>query len=606
PMAADNSTKIPTLLSQVLECIKSSKGDALVTGLKEVNQFFSTVNEYAFRQMGAQMAQASSEDTSATAAEKPETTAPDAKSQSQQQSSSDSSSKQPVAKQAEQSSSTAQGTPASKDAANGVSKSGDSSVEELGLPKPRDGHVAVCSTSIMIKQIPKFWSEKKVKERAEEFGTVTRIDYKAFLNTAAVTFKSRSEAFKAISGVPKTRPLSVSWELNSGIANSYFKKYWDANDGATFIPISMFPWMKQKDLLLGGALLLGKGQQPAASNAANADASSSATAGSKAAQSGSAAAPSSASKASPANKNAPVSKSASTTPTQRNVAGSPAGSFSGNKASGNVQNSKRSTSSSFGSGSNQKSVGPSARGSARHGNRSQGDIPSLFASDFTKPTQPQSSTPAQSAGPRFATPSNPPQQSMPQAGQQQKHVRPYGSTPSIGIAGSAQQLSNPFASPASRAPAPGFSNIGQQHSTFPRQSRNVPDVQLQQQQQQNAAFGKRNSLDSNSAHGGEIKRPRMDEPMQPVGRGYVPGRNASFESGSADRSDMSRGPEYSQQTGRSAPGPQFGQPYANPAPAGPGIRPFGTPRPVSNQGLLQPPANSRFGQSAPPPRPFRF
>ncbi|PAA75887.1 hypothetical protein BOX15_Mlig029065g3 [Macrostomum lignano] len=90
----------------------------------------------------------------------------------------------------------------------------------------------------------------------------------------------------------------------------------------------MFPWMKQKDLLLGGALLLGKGQQPAASNAANADASSSATAGSKAAQSGSAAAPSSASKASPANKNAPVSKSASTTPTQRNVAGSPAGSFS--------------------------------------------------------------------------------------------------------------------------------------------------------------------------------------------------------------------------------------------------------------------------------------
>ncbi|XP_011606905.2 splicing factor, arginine/serine-rich 15-like [Takifugu rubripes] len=129
------------------------------------------------------------------------------------------------------------------------SRSGDTSEREnrerrqKGLPTIKSHTLSVCSTTLWIGQLDKKTQQSDVVSLLEEFGQIESINMIPPRGCAYIVMVHRQDAYTALNKLSRgsyrvnQKPVKIAWALNKGIKSTH-KKFWDVEQGVTYIPWS--------------------------------------------------------------------------------------------------------------------------------------------------------------------------------------------------------------------------------------------------------------------------------------------------------------------------------------------------------------------------------
>ncbi|XP_014827677.1 PREDICTED: splicing factor, arginine/serine-rich 15-like [Poecilia mexicana] len=117
---------------------------------------------------------------------------------------------------------------------------------QKGLPSLKSQTLSVCSTTLWVGQLDKKTQQSDVMSLLEEFGQIESINMIPPRGCAYIVMVHRQDAYMALKKLSKgsykanQKPTKIAWALNKGIKSAH-KKFWDVEQGVTYIP-----WSKVK------------------------------------------------------------------------------------------------------------------------------------------------------------------------------------------------------------------------------------------------------------------------------------------------------------------------------------------------------------------------
>ncbi|XP_061683339.1 SR-related and CTD-associated factor 4-like [Syngnathoides biaculeatus] len=114
---------------------------------------------------------------------------------------------------------------------------------QKGLPSFKSKMLSVCSTTLWVGQLDKKTQQSDVVSLLEEFGQIESINMIPPRGCAYIVMVHRLDAYTALNklsrGLYKVngKPVKIAWALNRGIKVTH-KKFWDVDQGVTYIPWS--------------------------------------------------------------------------------------------------------------------------------------------------------------------------------------------------------------------------------------------------------------------------------------------------------------------------------------------------------------------------------
>uniref|UniRef100_A0A6G1S8G2 Splicing factor, arginine/serine-rich 15 n=1 Tax=Aceria tosichella TaxID=561515 RepID=A0A6G1S8G2_9ACAR len=115
--------------------------------------------------------------------------------------------------------------------------------ERKCLPKIRDKHLTICSSTLWLGHVPKTVSEADISDAFGEFGTINSIDLIPPRGCAYVCMDRRQDAKRAL-GQSKRLKLNgshfrMAWAPGKGLKEQkQWKDFWESDLGASFVPYS--------------------------------------------------------------------------------------------------------------------------------------------------------------------------------------------------------------------------------------------------------------------------------------------------------------------------------------------------------------------------------
>lgn len=115
--------------------------------------------------------------------------------------------------------------------------------ERKCLPKIRDKHLTVCSSTLWLGHVPKLVSEADISDAFGEFGTINSIDLIPPRGCAYVCMDRRQDAKRALNESKHLKlngsHIKMAWAPGKGFKEyKKLKDFWEADLGASFIPYS--------------------------------------------------------------------------------------------------------------------------------------------------------------------------------------------------------------------------------------------------------------------------------------------------------------------------------------------------------------------------------
>jgi hypothetical protein len=115
--------------------------------------------------------------------------------------------------------------------------------ERKCLPKIRDKHLTICSSTVWLGHVPKNVSEADISDAFGEFGTINSIDLIPPRGCAYVCMDRRQDAKRALSQSKRLKlngsHIRMAWAPGKGLKEQkQWKDFWDSDIGASFVPYS--------------------------------------------------------------------------------------------------------------------------------------------------------------------------------------------------------------------------------------------------------------------------------------------------------------------------------------------------------------------------------
>lgn len=132
--------------------------------------------------------------------------------------------------------------------------------ERKCLPKIRDKHLTVCSSTLWLGHVPKQVSEADISDAFGEFGTINSIDLIPPRGCAYVCMDRRQDAKRALNDSRHLKlngsHIKMAWAPGKGFKEyKKLKDFWEADIGASFIPYSKIDESIDFDTLEEGGVI---------------------------------------------------------------------------------------------------------------------------------------------------------------------------------------------------------------------------------------------------------------------------------------------------------------------------------------------------------------
>ncbi|PWA28084.1 hypothetical protein CCH79_00012127, partial [Gambusia affinis] len=130
---------------------------------------------------------------------------------------------------------------------------------QKGLPSLKSQTLSVCSTTLWVGQLDKKTQQSDVMSLLEEFGQIESINMIPPRGCAYIVMVHRQDAYMALKKLSKgaykanQKPTKIAWALNKGIKSAH-KKFWDVEQGVTYIPWSKVKGEELESYQEGGML----------------------------------------------------------------------------------------------------------------------------------------------------------------------------------------------------------------------------------------------------------------------------------------------------------------------------------------------------------------
>lgn len=127
-----------------------------------------------------------------------------------------------------------------------IEREKDRERRQKGLPSIKSQTLSVCSTTLWVGQLDKKTQQSDVMSLLEEFGQIESINMIPPRGCAYIVMVHRQDAYMALRKLSRgsykvnQKPTKIAWALNKGIKQAH-KKFWDVEQGVTYIP-----WSKVK------------------------------------------------------------------------------------------------------------------------------------------------------------------------------------------------------------------------------------------------------------------------------------------------------------------------------------------------------------------------
>lgn len=128
------------------------------------------------------------------------------------------------------------------------------------LPKIRDKHLTVCSSTLWLGHVPKTVSEADISDAFGEYGTINSIDLIPPRGCAYVCMDRRQDAKRALNESKDLKlngsHIRMAWAPGKGFKEyKKFKDFWEVDVGASFIPYSKIDSSIDFDTLEEGGVI---------------------------------------------------------------------------------------------------------------------------------------------------------------------------------------------------------------------------------------------------------------------------------------------------------------------------------------------------------------
>lgn len=115
--------------------------------------------------------------------------------------------------------------------------------EKKCLPKIRDKHLTVCSSTLWLGHVPKTVSEADLSDAFGEYGTITSIDLIPPRGCAYVCMDRRQDAKRALNESKDLKlngsHIKMAWAPGKGFKEyKQLKEFWEVETGSSYIPYS--------------------------------------------------------------------------------------------------------------------------------------------------------------------------------------------------------------------------------------------------------------------------------------------------------------------------------------------------------------------------------
>uniref|UniRef100_A0A6G1S7D6 Protein SCAF8 n=1 Tax=Aceria tosichella TaxID=561515 RepID=A0A6G1S7D6_9ACAR len=132
--------------------------------------------------------------------------------------------------------------------------------ERRCLPKIRDKHLTVCSSTLWLGHLPKSVSEVDISDAFGEYGTISSIDLVPPRGCAYVCMDRRQDAKRALDESKdlklKNSHIKMAWAPGKGFKEyKKLKDFWESDVGASFIPYSKVDHTIDFDVLEEGGVI---------------------------------------------------------------------------------------------------------------------------------------------------------------------------------------------------------------------------------------------------------------------------------------------------------------------------------------------------------------
>ncbi|XP_076002217.1 SR-related and CTD-associated factor 4-like isoform X2 [Genypterus blacodes] len=130
---------------------------------------------------------------------------------------------------------------------------------QKGLPSMKNQTLSVCSTTLWVGQLDKRTQQSDVMSLLEEFGQIESINMIPPRGCAYIVMVHRQDANTALTKLSRgpykvnQKPIKIAWALNKGIKAAH-KKFWDVEQGVTYIPWSKVKFEELESYREGGML----------------------------------------------------------------------------------------------------------------------------------------------------------------------------------------------------------------------------------------------------------------------------------------------------------------------------------------------------------------
>ncbi|XP_077578480.1 SR-related and CTD-associated factor 8-like isoform X3 [Stigmatopora nigra] len=112
---------------------------------------------------------------------------------------------------------------------------------QKGLPTFKSKMLCVCTTTLWLGQLDKKTQESDVVSLLEEFGQIQSVNMIPPRGCAYAAMVHRLDAYTALNKLSRGsfkvngKPVKVAWAFNKGLKRTH-KKFWDVDQGVTYIP----------------------------------------------------------------------------------------------------------------------------------------------------------------------------------------------------------------------------------------------------------------------------------------------------------------------------------------------------------------------------------
>ncbi|XP_041850790.1 SR-related and CTD-associated factor 4-like isoform X2 [Melanotaenia boesemani] len=130
---------------------------------------------------------------------------------------------------------------------------------QRGLPTIKSQSLSVCSTTLWVGQLDKKTQQSDVMSLIEEFGQIESVNMIPPRGCAYIVMVHRQDAYTALNKLSRgsykvnQKPVKIAWALNKGIKSAH-KKFWDVEQGVTYIPWSKVKVEELESYREGGVL----------------------------------------------------------------------------------------------------------------------------------------------------------------------------------------------------------------------------------------------------------------------------------------------------------------------------------------------------------------